>query len=500
MVGYLLVLFYLVLSVAIVVFLSVAIVVLLPRYNAIPQQAPALQNKVVDFKPYFFVAPYLQLGYRNKPNDNSSLSIIWFMTNKFELSFRYKINSNSNWHLIDVSAIEINAPGHTPKYEYTASLRKLPNDCTFTYQIIEGNSIIFEAKAKGHKGINSPYKLVVFGDLGSFSEGKSQIASLVHEENPDIIVMPGDIVYGGGTVAQYPERFFPFYNSDNAVLNIGAPIMRSILAVSSVGNHDLGKRGNEDAIDFSKHPDLLGYFYFWKQPLNGPDNHRATHIVLDGDLSTQEQFLKETAHCFPRMTNFSFDFGNAHWTILDSNLYSNWNVDWHNSILREWLENDLANAQNATWRFVAFHHPSFYSDLNHPNEENMRVLSPIFESGNVDIVFSGHAHCYERSFPLKFKPDNELATASVPGKFIIDKNYDGNTQIKPKGIIYIVTGGGGAKTYPESAPTTDQWQPFTCKYFVDDHSFTACNINNRRLTARQITAAGIEIDRFVIEK
>ena len=39
------------------------------------------------------------------------------------------------------------------------------------------------------------------------------------------------------------------------------------------------------------------------------------------------------ARPFPRMANFSFDFGNGHWTVLDANPY----VDWTNRELQAWV-------------------------------------------------------------------------------------------------------------------------------------------------------------------
>ena len=59
----------------------------------------------------------------------------------------------------------------------------------------------------------------------------------------------------------------------------------------------------------------------------------------------------------PRMANFSFNYGNAHWTVLDANA----TVDWTNRELQEWVANDLAAAKDATWRFVSFHQPGFNS-------------------------------------------------------------------------------------------------------------------------------------------
>jgi hypothetical protein len=92
-------------------------------------------------------------------------------------------------------------------------------------------------------------------------------------------------------------------------------------------------------------------------PLNGPFLTSGSEHTpkLEGPLKNQEAFLDAAGSAFPRMANFSFDYGNAHWLVLDSNPYA----DWTASELREWVERDLASARNATWRFVAFHHPGF---------------------------------------------------------------------------------------------------------------------------------------------
>ena len=48
------------------------------------------------------------------------------------------------------------------------------------------------------------------------------------------------------------------------------------------------------------------------------------------------------------MTNFSFDYGNAHYLVLDANAY----MDWTDEKLRAWLEEDLKTASQATWRIA----------------------------------------------------------------------------------------------------------------------------------------------------
>ena len=99
------------------------------------------------------------------------------------------------------------------------------------------------------------------------------------------------------------------------------------------------------------------------------------------------------------MANYSFDFGNAHWTVLDT-----WNphCDWNDPAPRQWLHDDLASAHAATWRFVSCYLPPFNSSTKYPHTQKMRIVADILEEAGVDIVFSGYAHSYQRTYPLRF--------------------------------------------------------------------------------------------------
>ena len=84
-----------------------------------------------------------------------------------------------------------------------------------------------------------------------------------------------------------------------------------------------------------------------------------------------------------------------------------------------WLKNDLA-ATDKPWKFV-FYHQAIYSSGPHGYESwakaKRELLAPIFEQNHVDVVFNGHDHDYERTRPIT-------------------------------GVLYIVSGGGGASLYP----------------------------------------------------
>jgi 3',5'-cyclic AMP phosphodiesterase CpdA len=269
--------------------------------------------------------------------------------------------------------------------------------------------------------------------------------------------------------------------------------------LAAPGNHDTVP-GNQ-----TQYPDTLAYFLYWSQPLNGPlTAANAPNVTpLAGPEPVRSAFLDAAGPAYPRMSNFSFDYGNSHWTVLDGNGY----VDWTDSGLRSWVENDLASARNATWRFVAFHQPGFNSSKAHFTEQRMRVLSGLFEKGGVDIVFAGHVHNYQRSFPMHFEVRKDESgrlikpTGPVEGRWTLDKAFDGEQRTRPDGIIYLVTGAGGAGLYdPEQETDPASWQPFTTRFIARTHSLTLVDVNGKRLTARQISETGQELDRFTVTK
>jgi acid phosphatase type 7 len=223
--------------------------------------------------------------------------------------------------------------------------------------------------------------------------------------------------------------------------------------------------------------------------------------ALKASLANREAFLAAAGGAYPRMANFSFDYGNAHWTILDSNSY----VDWTDRDLRAWVERDLAAARDASWRFVAFHHPGFNSSKAHFDAQQMRVLADVFETGRVNLVFSGHVHNYQRTFPIRFAAtsgsDGKLVRNGdkVPGRWTLDSVFDGRARTRPQGVIYLVSGAGGNRLYnPEQQDDPFSQQSFTTRFISKVHSFTVADVNGPTVTVRQIAIDGTELDRFVV--
>ena len=446
--------------------------------------------------------PYLQLGKRPTPQ---SIQLLWHVpaSNDVWLA-EYKNSDDAEWKRSTEQTYSTIAVGNaTPFNVYSASFTTLKPGAFFKYRISKNAKVVFTSEAKSLKSAGQSFRLAITGDIAAGTNWSKKIAWELYKAKPDLVAIAGDIVYNRGLISEYKTKFWPVYNRDVAD-SLGAPLMRSIPFVASVGNHDALTR------DLDQFPDALAYYHFWDQPLNGPDMKEggAAVPVLNGSDANKKAFYNGAGEKYPRMTNFSFDYGNAHWTVIDSDPY----VDWNDSTLRDWLKKDLASAAAATWRFVLFHHPGFNSSRAHYGEQQMRLISPILEKGGVDIVFSGHVHNYQRTFPMTFIPDNlgnQLVSGPnnfkagklVNGRWTLDKNFDGNAKTKPSGVIYIVTGAGGQGLYnTEQEKDTDSWQKFTTKFISTVHSFTVIDVNGNTLVLRQLDINGREVDKIKITK
>lgn len=453
--------------------------------------------------PLFVARPYLQIG-RNP--SAQSLQLLWQTPiESATWSVEYRLNDRAAWTKAATPSItDVAVAGIQPHRIYQANLTGLKPGHTFQYRVIKEGKPVFSAEGKAGPAANQPYRFVAFGDIGAETPIQKRLATRAFLEKPDFVVVTGDIVYERGLISEYQSKFWPIYNADQPDSS-GAPLLRRVPMITAPGNHDTETR------DLDKYPDALAYYYYWNQPLNGPLGTEGGPLVpaMAASATNRDAFLKAAGEAFPKMSNYSFDYGNAHWLVLDSNPY----VDFTDKGLSDWIAADLAKAKDAAWRFVLFHHPGFNSAREHFEQQQMRLLSPVFEAGNVDVVFNGHVHNYQRSYPLRFVPDRKgvLLVASmgstkargrvVNGQWTLDKSFDGKTHTRPNGIIYLVTGAGGQTLYnPEQNNDPDSWQKFTKTFFSNVHSLTVADVDGKTLTIRQVTADGKELDSFTITK
>lgn len=445
----------------------------------------------------FLVQPYLQLGDAPDHEPIRELTLAWHTADQdADWAVEWKDRGDDRWRAAAKPSFDrIAMIGVTAHRVYHARLDFHDARGLVPYRVNKAGRTVFTAEAHAPKGASAAYRFVVFGDCGANSPDQKAIAFETFKRNPDFVMIPGDIVYGRGLISEYTTNFWPVYNADQEARRIGAPLMRSTPFTAAAGNHDVAGR------DLEKTPDGLAYFLYWDQPKTEPFAKGRTPLI-GADVRIQG-FVDSSAGRYPGMANFSFDYANGHWTVLDSNSY----VDWTDQALRDWLVRDLSAAAKATWRFVAFHHPGFNSSKAHFDNQQMRLLADVFEAGKVDVVFAGHVHNYQRTYPMRFKPDRDSGGAvarkgeQVLGKWTLDRDYDGKAETKADGVIYVITGAGGNHLYdPEQQDDPASWQTFTHKFISKTSSFTQVDVEGARLVASQLDPAGVELDRFVLSR
>jgi predicted phosphodiesterase len=426
------------------------------------------------------VKPYLQLG--DNPADATRMTVV-FQT---PAAGKFTVTGPTGKPIL-AREQKIAATSLPEHFVYSAELTGLQPGAEFPYTVSLDGKPLFTAKGVARKSDTQPTRTVIFGDSGQGNAAQREIAWQTAQAKPDMVFIVGDVVYSRGLVSEYRQKLYPVYNADTDTPDAVA-LMRSRLFTVVPGNHDTV------TTDLTKYPDAQAYYLYWNQPRNGPALGNQHQPLLQGDYAAT---LKASAgSAFPNAANYSFDYGNAHWTMLDGNDY----VNWQDPALQQWVAEDLAKASQAAWRFIGFHQPGFNSSKAHFSQQQLRWLAPIFEKGGVDVVFSGHVHNYQRSFPLTFAPTGPGAKkGEVEGTLTLDQAYPDKGQ--PKGVVYIVTGAGGAGLYnPEQDQDRTTWQPFTKLFVSRTHSLSILDLDGKTLRFRQLDGKGQELDRFEIQK
>ena len=449
---------------------------------------------------HFWVKPYLQLGKSTTIGERDALEIVWLADDKdapWVLEIQRK--GETEWTRMPAPRFQrVAVTGADPHRVYHADAMDLPPGEKFEYRILNDELQVFVGEGQARKSGATPFRTVIFGDCAADTSEQRAIAALAYGQKPDLLLITGDIVYSNGRASEYLSHYFSVYNADTANSKVGAPLIRSVLSVAAPGNHDIL------TTDLNKYPDTQAYFYYWSLPLNGVPYKfgESGTPKLKANKQKIAAFQTAAGANFPRMANYSFDYGNVHWLVLDSNPY----VDPTSPKLLNWIAKDLSSTK-ATWKFVAYHHPGFQSSLKHQSDQWMRLLAETFEKNGVSIVFNGHVHNYQRSVPLKFTPQKgangkfRQSDGEVDGLIQEDTVYNGTTMTKLNGIMYIVTGAGGAGLYNKELDNQpDKWKPFTKSYIANTNSMTVLDVSDKTLTLKQISAKGKEIDHWTVTK
>ncbi|HHV74494.1 MAG TPA: metallophosphoesterase [Thermoanaerobacterium sp.] len=324
---------------------------------------------------------------------------------------------------------------------HSATLTNLDPGTTYYYRVGYGSNLSsiysFTTEAKD----TNSFKFLIFGDSQSgvatdpqYGPWKTTIHN-AYNANKDakFFVNVGDLVEIG-----------QLYTHWNNWFDAAKGVIDTIPEMPVEGNHETYQSSNYDA---GKPKDFVSQF---PVPQNGPDG-------LKGQV-------------------YSFDYGNAHIVMLDSQEDEEETVS--GDILeaqKAWLDKDLKNT-NKTWKIVFFHKTPYYNKATRSNEQIKAAFQPIFDKYHVDVVFNGHDHGYSRTYPIK---------------------NDQYVKSPADGTVYVVTGRSGNKYYPDLSQKV--WDAFFYDP-QDQPNYIVATINGNTLTIKAVKQDGTPIDTYSITK
>lgn len=313
-------------------------------------------------------------------------------------------------------------------------LRRLASERNYSYRIVSAGQVLYESRFRTYpKSAGKPFGFWMIGDGGSGTAMqlavRDQLQKLVNREAAQFGLYLGDIVYDqGAEEAQDPHYFLPYQK-----------ILDQQVCWPALGNHDVHIQ--------------QGAAYYNNRVLPVPDTL--------ANLWHPERW-------------YSFTYGSALFIALDSRTPED-------RTQLAFLRHQLATHRHRLWKFVFFHHPPYATpylkkgNCRRMSEMEVRKLwAPIFEEFEVDFVFSGHNHSYQRS---------KLRRDYFPQK---------------RGVYYLVSGGGGESAHAVAATDSICHEPPLEQAAVQSETFHLVHvrIEGEKLALRAIDDQGQVFDKF----
>lgn len=247
-------------------------------------------------------------------------------------------------------------------------------------------------------GARERLRFWVIGDSGTGNQDARDVRDAFQRYSQsvpaDFVLMLGDNAYNDGTDAEYQTAVFQ---------NMYEDLLRQVVFWPAYGNHD--------AHSANAAAQTGPYFDIFSLP---------TAAEIGGLPSGTEAY-------------YSFDQGNVHFVVLDSQTSSRSPT----GAMATWLAADLASTTQ-DWVIAFWHHPPYSKGTHDSDTEGQLIdmrqnLLPILEAGGVDLVLGGHSHGYERSLFLD-------------GHYGLSTSFDVNLHAKDAGDGRLI--GSGAYRKP----------------------------------------------------
>ncbi len=233
-------------------------------------------------------------------------------------------------------------------YRHTAVLTGLEPNTTYVYAVSSDTNRVFSPMAEftTAPATAASFSFIYMGDVQNGYDEWRKLLLRSHKTCPTAAfhIIAGDLVDRGFARFEWDM----FFHNARGIYN-HKPL------VPALGNHEyqLGK------------PWL--YHRLFTLPQNGPSS-----------IEPQKAY--------------TFQYANALFIILDSNLPPETQT--------EWLEAQLAQS-SAVWKFVVYHHPAYPSSKSRDNPTIRTHWTPLFDTYHVDLALQGHDHAYLRTYPMR---------------------------------------------------------------------------------------------------
>jgi hypothetical protein len=316
--------------------------------------------------------------------------------------------------------------------EHVLRLQGLPPSSAVRYRVevdgTERSSGVVHTPGRPGTAAGRRAVLGVIGDHGTAGPIAAANGERMRERGVEAVLTVGDNAYPDGAAGDWdPAMFRPF-----------AALLRNATLFSVPGDHEY------------RTPWGQGYYDAHVLP-EGPEGERY----------------------------YSFDWGDLHVVALDSNCIVPMvaaEAGCTTASMTAWLRQDLA-ASTAPWTVALIHRPAVATGKYGVYPQVPDALVPIFQEFAVDVVFQGHNHLYERTWPTKDgKP--------------VQKNYD-----HPTAPVYMTTGGGGDWLYDFALPAAE-WTAYREK--TDEH--VVLTLEEGTMKIESIRSNGTVHDQFTIVK
>lgn len=411
---------------------------------------------------------------------STSRGFAWTATADYtDMVLRYKAVGESDYKNAETTKTTKTLSDATMHY-YKADVTDLTAGTEYTYQIGSGDEwygpFEFTTEAEGTSsfsfiGVTDPQASDKAGYL--FFEKTMDVAM---NENPDVafVANMGDMVNDGASETEWKMHFESIESFSPSV-----PYM------AVAGNHELTANSVwSNGENFSLH-------------FNNPDNGGKA-ALQDYDASKETERWRNTYNNADESI-YSFDYGNAHFVVLNTGSEERVPGLRFANAQRQWLENDLkeADENGAKWKIVMMHQGVYRGDKwRETYEFSYDAFAEIMDKYSVDIVIQGHDHVYMRSYPM------------VDG---VANTFSKNIEKDRMGTVYTVLGAAankrhktenlqGAGAYAHKAINTPAEEPIYCVFNVSDDKIEVIT-NKVNLSEEKGNVADYEIteiDRYSI--